>query len=193
MRRFQCRQVAVVPFEHVRGRRQDLEILRRQRRLRIGCQRPSAATATRRRSFHDCAAYASRPRFSSPTRSAMRVLARHSMSGPGSARADRRVGGPRQPPTRMKRVPPSRPPRRKSNRAARAHRRSCCGRTTEAPFGPTRCIRLHRHDVGRTRAPDRNALDDRRDRNEAKATARCSSRRVLRFARSSTSRVAFAE
>ena len=31
---------------------------------------------------------------------------------------------------------------------------------------------LHRHDVGRTRAPDRTALDDRHYRNEAHAMAR---------------------
>jgi hypothetical protein len=55
----------------------------------------------------------------------------------------------------------------RSGRPRRRVRERRVGRTTEAPLGPTRCIRC----IGTTSAarelPDRTALDDRRYRNEA--------------------------
>ena len=60
---------------------------------------------------------------------------------------------------------------RECGASRRPPRRARSGRTTEAPPGPTRCIRC----VGTTsaaRAPDRAALDDRRCRNEADAIVR---------------------
>jgi hypothetical protein len=47
---------------------------------------------------------------------------------------------------------------------------------------PDRLHPVHRHDVGRTRAPDRTALDDRRYRNEADPIARATPQQLSQLA-----------